>query len=106
MGNCLVRSITLSPYSGQVGSSFFVVAAMARSMLPVVVSTFALAQAYVAPQSAITHEVPVQANSRNVQRLRAVGESTKKAAQEASWNPMIFGMFLGLFVSAVVGQAP
>merc|ERR1712113_192439 len=37
---------------------------------------------------------------------RVVEACVPKAAQRASWSPLILGMVLGLFVSGVVNQAP
>jgi len=40
------------------------------------------------------------------QQPRIVDESAPKTTQGSSWNPLVFGMILGLFVSGIVGQAP
>jgi len=68
--------------------------------------TFTLARAYVAPHGVIPQEVPVRTVLAMAQQPRNTVETIPRTTQEGSWNPLVFGMILGLFVSGIVGHAP
>merc|ERR1711976_254099 len=50
--------------------------------------------------------IPVQAASAVANQDWIVEDVPGEKASTTSWNPLVFGMFLGLFASAVVSQAP
>lgn len=79
---------------------------MARSMSLVLGLTFTLARAYVAPHGVLPHEVPARGAPMTAQQPSMVDEMIPETTQAGSWSPLVFGMALGLFVSAIVGQAP
>merc|ERR1711971_981762 len=74
-------------------------------LMYIIFANVAVAQAYVVPNGERPHDVSTHSTPVSARKPWKTDEIFEKP-QPVSWNPLVFGMILGLFASAIVGQKP